>query len=144
MCDAILSVVVNGIVSAVAGGGMAILGVKYGYSLSIKHEGKMKKQAFRALLYTVIEDLKAATEGNVYYIHSTTLAAIKNGCDGLLENVTPGVAAKLRTLRNQYAQMEDKGFAEENVGWVENMKAGVRTKRDEMVKLLEEILACAK
>ena len=63
---------------------------------------------------------------------------------GTLESLTNGKATGLRTLLTQYGQLEDKTHAQKDAGMLEAVKPSVRVKRDEMVKLLGEMIACAK
>jgi hypothetical protein len=142
--SSLLGIAINALVSVVAGAAAAIWGVNYGYKLSIRHESDMRKRAFRTLLRTVAENLKAANDGNVFYIHSESLAAVTSGCDALLEYLTDEKATKLRTLRVQYAQLQNKARAQKDAAMMDSDKQSVRGKRDEMVDVLTEMLACAK
>ena len=144
MWAAIVGAVIGGIIGIIGSIVGTLAGVKYGYKLSIKHEGCLRKKAFRSKISTVIEELGAAQEGEVFDIHLASQPAITEECARILEDIPSDHNTEFAALQAQYRQQEDKSRTNRGGGIVESEKPYVRTKRDEMIKLLKQLSDCAK
>ena len=143
MCASLLNTAVNALVSAVAGGGMALLGVKYGYELSLRHETKMRKRAFRTQITSLSAELKQAKEGSVYYIHSSGLSTLQKAGADVLADIQPGSKNNFVKLMEEYAGLQQPNH-KENEGLREEQKTPIKAAKERMLKILEELEGLAK